>query len=590
VAEKINKILKIIYALIIVWCIPAFVKFGDDINFTNSIFAIVMFGAVLISLEKSWDLFKLKSVHEKLAICVMSFLFLLCMAWGKMLDTDGGLDTGNIKGMIAPVIAAPYIAALIGYIYNWIDIKASCTSKAASKKELIIYFIFLIICWGIVLLGVYPGFFAYDATDEIIQVITRQFTSHHPIFHVLYMGGIVQAGYKVFGTYNAGIFLFMLIQMALFGLGIVYCAFKMSDFGFGRTISRVMILFMGLFPVIPMCVLCSCKDSIFALVMLIWIVETYDWIIEENKRAKIIWTVLSVLMCLIRNNAVYALAVSGIFIIIFWKKNRVKFSGLLIVSIVVYFAVSALLGGIFHASSTEHQEILTVPIQQIARVYNINPKIFSDEEKEILYEYIPEESLELYRAKLSDGVKNGFSNEKYENDRSGFWKIWFSGLKKEPLSYLEAWLMTSYGYWYPDTIVDVYRGNVVYSFTYDESSYFAYETEYPGNRNSIITVIDRFYRNLSLNVYKEKVPVVSMLFSVGFVIWGMVFCIGYIIRTGGVLRGLPYILPVMTVATLLLGPTYLPRYVFFVWICMPFIIGAVISTAKIGRNKDKNEK
>lgn len=589
-AEKINKILKIIYALIIVWCIPAFVKFGDDINFTNSIFAIVMFGAVLISLEKSWDLFKLKSVHEKLAICVMSFLFLLCMAWGKMLDTDGGLDTGNIKGMIAPVIAAPYIAALIGYIYNWIDIKASCTSKAASKKELIIYFIFLIICWGIVLLGVYPGFFAYDATDEIIQVITRQFTSHHPIFHVLYMGGIVQAGYKVFGTYNVGIFLFMLIQMALFGLGIVYCAFKMSDFGFGRTISRVMILFMGLFPVIPMCVLCSCKDSIFALVMLIWIVETYDWIIEENKRAKIIWTVLSVLMCLIRNNAVYALAVSGIFIIIFWKKNRVKFSGLLIVSIVVYFAVSALLGGIFHASSTEHQEILTVPIQQIARVYNINPKIFSDEEKEILYEYIPEESLELYRAKLSDGVKNGFSNEKYENDRSGFWKIWFSGLKKEPLSYLEAWLMTSYGYWYPDTIVDVYRGNVVYSFTYDESSYFAYETEYPGNRNSIITVIDRFYRNLSLNVYKEKVPVVSMLFSVGFVIWGMVFCIGYIIRTGGVLRGLPYILPVMTVATLLLGPTYLPRYVFFVWICMPFIIGAVISTAKIGRNKDKNEK
>lgn len=589
-AEKINKILKIIYALIIVWCIPAFVKFGDDINFTNSIFAIVMFGAVLISLEKSWDLFKLKSVHEKLAICVMSFLFLLCMAWGKMLDTDGGFDTGNIKGMIAPFIAAPYIAALIGYIYNWIDIKASCTSKAASKKELIIYFIFLIICWGIVLLGVYPGFFAYDATDEIIQVITRQFTSHHPIFHVLYMGGIVQAGYKVFGTYNAGIFLFMLIQMALFGFGIVYCAFKMSDFGFGRTISRVMILFMGLFPVIPMCVLCSCKDSIFALVMLIWIVETYDWIIKENKRAGIIWTVLSVLMCLIRNNAVYALAVSGIFIIIFWKKNRVKFSGLLIVSIVVYFAASALLGGIFHVSATEHQEILTVPIQQIARVYNINPKIYSDEEKEILYEYIPEEYLELYRAKLSDGVKNGFSNEKYENDRSGFWKIWFSGLKKEPLSYLEAWLMTSYGYWYPDTIVDVYRGNEVYSFTYDESSYFVYETEYPGNRNSIIPVIDRFYRNLSLNVYKEKVPVVSMLFSVGFVIWGMVFCIGYIIRTGGVLRGLPYILPVMTIATLLLGPTYLPRYVFFVWICMPFIIGAVISTAKIGRNKDKNEK
>jgi hypothetical protein len=35
-------------------------------------------------------------------------------------------------------------------------------------------------------------------------------------------------------------------------------------------------------------------------------------------------------------------------------------------------------------------------------------------------------------------------------------------------------------------------------------------------------------------------------------------------------------MPVMTMATLLLGPTYLPRYVFFLWLCLPFVFGNMV--------------
>lgn len=244
--------------------------------------------------------------------------------------------------------------------------------------------------------------------------------------------------------------------------------------------------------------------------------------------------------------------------------------------------ISSGLAGIFRAADTEHQEILTVPIQQIARTCQQEPEVFSQEERELLYGYLPEAYLDCYRDKLSDGVKIGFVNEAYERNPAGFWRIWLSGLKRAPISYLNAWLLTSYGYWYPDTIVDVYTGNTVYTFTYGDNSYFGYETEEPGRRNSLIPPIDNFYRKLSLEIYKEKLPVVSMLFSQGFVFWILLLAMGYLIRTDGFGRVLPYLILVFMVATLLLGPTFLPRYVFFLWFCVPFVLGDVLS----GNGKD----
>ncbi len=75
--------------------------------------------------------------------------------------------------------------------------------------------------------------------------------------------------------------------------------------------------------------------------------------------------------------------------------------------------------------------------------------------------------------------------------------------------------MTSYGFWYPDTVIDVYRGNTVFTYTYEDSSYFGYEVEEPGVRTSFLPVLNELYRRMSLTVFQQKVPFVSMLFFTG---------------------------------------------------------------------------
>lgn len=128
------------------------------------------------------------------------------------------------------------------------------------------------------------------------------------------------------------------------------------------------------------------------------------------------------------------------------------------------------------------------------------------------------------------------------------------------MTYLNAWLLTSYGYWYPDAVINVYRGNKLFTFTYQDSSYFQFETEPPGTRESKFPVLEEFYRKLSLELYQQKIPVVSMLFSPGFLFWVYAFLMFYLLwqerngNKGGTERFLPLLLVGVLWLTAVIGP------------------------------------
>lgn len=136
-----------------------------------------------------------------------------------------------------------------------------------------------------------------------------------------------------------------------------------------------------------------------------------------------------------------------------------------------YFLASAGLAYAFSAEDSENQEMLTVPIQQLARVYRYDKESLDSEDLEALYEILPEDVLARYVPKVSDGVKIGFRNDAFAADPIRYGKLWLKTGIRHPFTYLNAWFMTSYGFWYPDTVIDVYKGNSVFTFTYEDSSF-----------------------------------------------------------------------------------------------------------------------
>jgi hypothetical protein len=328
---------------------------------------------------------------------------------------------------------------------------------------------------------------------------------------------------------------------------------------------------------------CSAKDGLFTATFLVVVVQMLLLFDEpgrffEKKRNVFAVVLASVLMMLLRNNGCYAYivwgigALAGITLLYRNKRHTLQLAAVWGISLVLFFLSSGLLTALLSADSSESQEIMTVPIQQLARTYNYSPESFTQEEKETLYEILSEEALSTYNPKISDVIKSKFNNQKFNENKGKYLALWVKiGLRK-PLIYLNGWLLTSYGFWYPDSVLNAYGGNTVYTYTYEDSSYFGFETEPPGVRSSKFPWLEEQYRKLSLELYQQKAAGISMLFSPGFLFWVYAYACAYLLWKKEAKKLVPLALIFLLWLTVLLGPTCLVRYVLILWFALPVFV------------------
>lgn len=599
----------LLLAFAVVCAMPWMLKLPDEgLIFTNSMLSVSVFGALtwlfcrifrhgFEGKRKRWILPGL-----------FGMVFSFCMVAGAQLDTAESVPFEKPGMWLSVLVLGIGAAVIVRYAWDAIleqrmsqRVPVSECAKGVSEPEKeavkrttkaeneeakkfglhgwLLNAGVIFVCYLPVFLAVYPGFFVYDAQDELMQVVTRNFSTHHPLVHVLLLGGIIQLFYKLTGSYNIGIACYTLFQMLIMAGIFGWCVERLKIRGLKKPGRILFTLYFGLCPVLVMFSLCSAKDGLFTGMLLIMVVLLQEMCrapeqFFREKRQMIVFVVASVGMMLLRHNGFYAFLVFIPCLVVCLRKHLKKVLTCLLVIVVLYFSVDKGLVAIFHADASENQEMLTVPIMQMARVYNSKEEI-SAEDEEILYRYLPKEALERYVPKVSDGVKIAFNNQEFAEDKGSFLKLWLKWGIENPFTYVNAWFMTSYGFWYPDTVIDVYRGNTVFTYTYEGSSYFGYEVEQPGVRESKIPLLDRLYRNMSLEVFQQKVPVVSMLFSPGALFWAMMFLLGFCCYSGQSRRCLPYVLPLLVWLTVILGPTYLVRYVVFLWFVVPLLIWEV---------------
>lgn len=572
----------------------------NTLAYTNSIFSVFIWLLCIYAVNLSLHTIDLRDMRGWKLAGVLSFAFTAAMLFGVRLEAVGNVDFKDWKLWISLPVLTCLFTILVRKFWNFLGnmeerkerlvqyIRVPEPLKSPVKNADVLTFVFLLLCWLPVLLAVYPGFFVYDAQDEYLQVASRTFTTHHPLVHVLMLGGIICAVHKVTDSYNLGIACYMLVQMCIVAGGFTVLLSYLRRKKTGRLLRIIALLYFALFPVIVMFTLCSAKDTIFTVALLMLLLSMLEMGIDRERffssRTEMIFFVLSALtMLLFRKNGIYAFVVMIPALLFYHKKYLKKMGMLLAVIIVSYFLINSGLAAVLGAHETENQEILTVPIQQLARTYKFNKDVFSEEDIAILHEILPEEALVLYNPKLSDPVKYRFQNGPYNANRLKYAKLWLKiGLKK-PLSYINAWLVNSYGFWYPDTIIDVYSGNTVFTFTYEDSSYFGYEVELPGVRDSKIPWLDEAYRRLSLELEQERMPIVSMMYSPGCLFWCFAFVFSYVIYRRKYHIMIPYLMVFLIWLTVLLGPTYLPRYVLIFWFGLPLFAAVVLEEEKFAQ-------
>lgn len=476
-----------------------------------------------------------------------------------------------------------------GKLFGMIRLPKGRETAEVPAKDFWVNYLSMIVLSIPVLMAEYPGFFVYDAQDELNEVLTRSFSTHHPLLHVLLLGCIIALFHKISGSWNVGIFAYIFLQMLVITAIFAYVVTYLQKRGIGRKSRVLWIIYYGAFPTIVMYTLCSCKDGLFSslllllTVFLIQLVSDPDAFLSDRKKMAA-FVLTAVLMPMFRHNGFYAYLVFVPFALVYFRKRlKTLLTGMLIAPVVIYLLFSTVLSAALSSEGTHHQEMLTVPIMQLARVYAYDGDSLSAQEKELIEAYIPKENLNKYTPRVADLVKVDFNNRLYEENSSDFWKIWKDQLIKHPLAYVNAWLLTSYGYWYPPAIINVYKGNTVYSFTYEDSSYFGYEVEPPGERHSLIPAIDNLYRYLSIGTFQQDAPVLHLFFGPGLYVFIYMFVFAFRLYKKRFIGILPFMPMILTLCTVLLGPTYLIRYVLYLWLCIPLLLVTGKSTHEENR-------
>lgn len=545
---------------------------------------------------------KWKSMNKRRTGCAGLFgiLFSMAMVWGYQLEKNDNVDFTSLTALLAFMLLAFAAAIMTNYAWKYMEaakeghtpdadlIKSDPKNWITDKSFFIMVWAGLVLCQIPVLLAEYPGFFVYDAQTELMEVVTRQFTTHHPLLHVLALGGTICAVRKLTGSWNAGIFSYIFLQMLIMTAIFAYVLTYLRKRRASRKFLTASFLFYGIFPTIVMYTNCSTKDGLFSAFLLLTFVLLHQLYIDtaafcDSKRKQLLLVISASLMMLLRHNGLYSYIVFVPFaLIIMFRKMRksdecnrkglITVLLILIIPVMISLSADKVMEEALCVGGTDNQELLTVPIQQLARTYKYSPDSFSDTEKECLFRYLPEEAMALYTPRCSDLIKSKFNNKSYEKDRQSFYTLWLKKGLENPATYVNAWFMTSYGYWYPKAVINVYQGNSVFTFTYKDSSYFGYEVEAPGERHSFIPSIDKFYRKLSIEKFQQEIPLISLLFAPAFYFWLLAFVTFYRISVRKTDYLMPLLIIFLTWLTVLLGPTYLVRYVIILWYVTPLIV------------------
>lgn len=522
-------------------------------------------------------------------------LYLHAAIWGLLMTTayvlgclmrrDGTVlaDIGKLPGLLLMILCLTVLAAscISLFLKGFPGLRKLLDRARLGKKEYsvwqvrIIYLAVILLCWFPVFLAYYPSVFAYDAEGQLYQVIAGDYSTHHPLLHTLFLGTFFRLGGNVLGSYSAGMAVHSVVQMLLMAAAFAYTLSYLYQKRTSVYLRILLLIFYALFPVNSILALSTTKDVLFSALVLLYTIGLY-WMVCDSKsetgmehKDMWIWLVITVLMLLMRNNAVYALLVSVPVVCIGLRRKKALCKKYLLMSLLglgLFVAANTGLKAITGAENGSPREMLSVPLQQMARTRVKEEETLSPQMRQELDAYLSSEWVfAAYNPHLADPVK---LRAVIHDNPVGFLRTWLQLGLEHPQTYIDAFLDNSIGYWFLEdrTHAEIYGIGTESGFGYlstDNRTMPAgceiIEHSYlPGLRSMMEEIV-------SENAY-QKIPVIRILFAPAFYWWLLCLYLAVAIYR----RQYHSILPAMFLAvyylTLLLSPTVLIRYMY------PFVV------------------
>lgn len=537
--------------------------------------------------------------------CLMGYLLLLGDRYARDAWTDVGTPRFFYEFLAVSLLLTALLSLLLHFL-PWFDRWMNRPVISAKQRGFKTYALILTVTGGIyfiTFLAVYPGIYSYDASVQILQFFgDMPVTNHHPLLHTLFLCGCLKLGGALFHSYQAGMAIHSAVQAALVGAVLSYVIWRMIKKGRPFWFVLLSYLFLVVNPYVQILVFTTTKDVLFGCVFLLFFLCASDMVCDIEHfcdslllQARLFITAL--FMCLLRNQGIYVLLLFALclFLWLLYKKKRhnsgvfkdvghdkgaglykgagiYKGSAVLLAAAVLYAVFTGPVFTFIGVEQGDMREMLSVPMQQLARAYSEERERLTDEEVAYIEELIPPAYLEQYVSVNADLVKSGFRTEVLKSDPKKFLTMWWKIGVKMPSVYADSFLMGNWGYWYPGA-TQYWINYLLFdgAFMSDEFNVLRI------HRDSKFPQYEAYLRNISLTPAFETIPGLSVILNQAFPFYVMLVASAALLYRKDYKLLLPLLLPFAYFGTLLLGPVTSYRYVFPLVLCVPSLFEQILA-------------
>lgn len=593
--EKINSLfnknqwlIKTLICVCAYFCVLSFSKIislnGDSIVFWGgdyfgyNIISVILF---IVTVWLLWRFVLQRDSRRKAYSCAGGLLLAVAITYGAYAHYTNDIftsmgDTFLQIGMILSI--ASLTVPLVAEMFSWLNRIPGIDKIEVSRKHPIACFfiawVSIFCCYIPLFLAWWPGNFVFDAKYQMQNVIEGWYNTHHPLIHTLMMGKAYELGQAV-GNVSWGYQFYTLAQMLILTSSFAYTL----QYMYKKNVKTVWLIFtwcfFAIFPMHSVFSISATKDVLCAAFFLYFMVFLVRYVFDKESFKPISYIGMIVtggLLALFRNNALYAVLITGIILIISIKGFMEKGKILLIFVGVYLFATLVNNGLISYTNATSgdtYRETLCVPLQCLARVASYRGDELEDAVYSEICQYMREEDIVSYNPYLADTVKNNANEELLKSNTVNFIKLWLKVGLKFPDEYLESMITNTLGYWYPlnqgmyvSTDISLYHtligmGDEIEKVNYCDWAY-------------------NIYAPLFWEGKYHNTPILGYLFRNAPYVWLIIFFVLWSLYKKRKERFLVGILPLIYLATCFCGPMAALRYIYSIVVCVPLIVYMIV--------------
>ncbi len=570
----------LIIAALAVWRMPRVMGLAQESAlFASHAFRLALAGGLFLLLRRA-----LGCRDRRLArnAFLLGALFAALTLAGEQLKANGAFLPLTPAGMLdclftwflfAMAFGSGLILAAQGMLRVTLGERKKETLLGRVTSSFWAVFLLLMLCWTPVWLAFWPGTFMYDASTQFYTYMDGMFSTHHPLLHTLLLGLCMTKGIELhpegYATY--GVAIYSLVQMLLLSAMLAHACRWLAKRGAPLWARLLVTLLFALFPFYALWSFSATKDILFGGLVLVFVLELMDlWrdgYAALRSPLRIIRLVAaSVLMMLMRNNGVYAFCLLIPLACLWAKGARARMAALLCGCVAAYFLANGALIWATEAESGSRVEMLSIPLQQMARTLRDHPDALPEDGQELLAALYPDGFEVHYEPAIADPVKWAVDYDALDENLPQLLKLWARMGLRQPVSYVEAFWEQNLPYLLPGA-------EMLYRFTLGIDQLDLYPIE----ENSLLPALRKPYETYDQTLSFLGLPGVRLLSDTAFYVWLCMAGLAYAQyrRQRAWMAAFGFLLALWV--TCLLGPVALMRYMLGLFYAVPVLFAAMLA-------------